>query len=224
MGDAGNRGNRFDIEREKQRKENKMGRRPSDPESLLKKRVFTTGEAAKLLHVSQMSVIKWFNEGKLEGYRVPYSKDRRITRESLVRFVRENNLPFPEILALQKSVLVVDDDPSMRSAIEVIFEDMHDFVVEQASTGYEAGLKMARLEPDLVILDIMLSDMDARTLVKKIREDERLKHAKVLGISAFFKEEDKEELKEAGFDDFLPKPFTAKDLKEKVASLLHIGR
>mgnify|MGYP006302983109 CR=1 FL=1 len=197
-----------------------MGRQPIDERNLYHKRVFTTGEVAKILHVSQMSVIKWFNEGKLDGYRVPYSKDRRITRGSLLKFVKENELPLQEFETLQRSVLIVDNDVSVRNAIEVIFEDREEFNIDQASSGYEAGLKLGRMEPDVIVLDIMLSDMDARNLVKKIRADKTFKHSKILGISAYFKDADVEGLKKLGFDDFLAKPFTANELEKKVEQLL----
>lgn len=197
-----------------------MGRKPKDIRAIIHKKVFTSGEVAKVLHVSQMTVIKWFNEDKLHGYRVPYSKDRRVTRDSLIQFIKENNLPIPELLGLQKRILVVDDDPGMRNAIEVIFEDQPDYKVDHASTGYEAGLMLARLEPDLLILDIMLTDMDARELVKRIRADVGLKHSKIIGISAFFKKSDADELREIGFNEFLPKPFTSSDLISLIQSLL----
>ena len=197
-----------------------MGRQPIDERNLYHKRVFTTGEVAKILHVSQMSVIKWFNEGKLEGYRVPYSKDRRISRESLLKFIKVNSLPIDEFVSLQRNVLIVDDDASVRNAIELIFDDLEEYKIEQASSGYEAGLKLGRTDPDIIILDIMLSDMDSRNLVKKIRADKVLKHCKILGISAYFKDADVEGLKKLGFDEFISKPFTANSLKEKVFALL----
>jgi len=76
------------------------------------------------------------------------------------------------------------------------------------------------MEPDVVVLDIMLSDMDARDLVKKIRTDKTFKHTRILGISAYFKDADSEGLKKIGFDDFLPKPFSANELKDKVSTLM----
>ncbi|MDZ7814967.1 MAG: response regulator [Planctomycetota bacterium] len=115
---------------------------------------------------------------------------------------------------------MVDDDVSVRNAIDVIFEDREEFKIDQASSGYEAGLKLGRMNPDVIVLDIMLSDMDARNLVKKIRADKTFKHSKILGISAYFKDADVEKLKKLGFDDFLPKPFTANELEKKIEVLL----
>jgi uncharacterized protein (TIGR02996 family)/excisionase family DNA binding protein len=62
------------------------------------KKVFTTGQVAKILQVGPRTVAKWFDSGKLKGYRIPGSNDRRIPREHLLRFIREQGLfaPPPE--------------------------------------------------------------------------------------------------------------------------------
>ena len=59
------------------------------------KSVFTTFEAAKLCHVSPLSIINWVNAGRLPAFRTP-GGHRRIRREDLVRFMRENGIPIPE--------------------------------------------------------------------------------------------------------------------------------
>jgi excisionase family DNA binding protein len=56
------------------------------------KRVFTTGQVAKICKVSPTTVQKWFDSGRLTGYRIPGSQDRRILRERLVQFLRDNYL------------------------------------------------------------------------------------------------------------------------------------
>lgn len=60
-----------------------------DPdESLSEKKTFTTGEAAAICKVSQQTIIRCFDAGRLQGFRVPGSKFRRIPREELIRFMR----------------------------------------------------------------------------------------------------------------------------------------
>ena len=54
---------------------------------------FTTGEAAKICKLSQQTIIRCFDRGLIEGFRVPGSKFRRITRSGLDRFIKESNLP-----------------------------------------------------------------------------------------------------------------------------------
>src|SRR4030043_25067 len=57
------------------------------------KTVFTTGEAAKIGMVSQQTIIRCFDSGQLKGFRVPGSRFRRIPREQLYSFMRDNGIP-----------------------------------------------------------------------------------------------------------------------------------
>lgn len=55
--------------------------------------VFTTGEVAKICSVAPRTVSKWFDSGKLKGYKIPGSRDRRITKTALVSFMKSHNVP-----------------------------------------------------------------------------------------------------------------------------------
>ncbi len=67
--------------------------RPNGPESAVPmKRFFTTGEVAKLCGLSQQTVIRCFDDGRLSGFKVPGSKFRRVPREDLLRFLRARPL------------------------------------------------------------------------------------------------------------------------------------
>ena len=57
------------------------------------KTVFTTGEAAKICKVSQQTIIRCFDSGQLKGFRVPGSRFRRIPRDQLYSFMRDNGIP-----------------------------------------------------------------------------------------------------------------------------------
>lgn len=59
-------------------------------------KIFTTGQIAKMLSVAPRTVSKWFDSGRLRGYRIPGSQDRRIPESLLVKFIAENGLPFPD--------------------------------------------------------------------------------------------------------------------------------
>lgn len=66
--------------------------------------VFTTGAVAKLLGVAPRTVSKWFDRGLLAGYRLPGSRDRRVTREALEQFARQHHIPLRELLIPQSTV------------------------------------------------------------------------------------------------------------------------
>jgi len=63
------------------------------------KKILTTGDVAEICNVASRTVHKWFDSGLLAGYRIPGSRDRRITIGELKRFMQEHNMPmtsFPE--------------------------------------------------------------------------------------------------------------------------------
>jgi excisionase family DNA binding protein len=59
------------------------------------KSVLSTGEVARICHVSPRTVQKWFDMKLINGYRIPGSRDRRIPRNELIRFMQQNNIPIP---------------------------------------------------------------------------------------------------------------------------------
>ena len=84
------------------------------------KTVFTTGEAAKICKVSQQTIIRCFDSGQLKGFRVPGSRFRRIPRDQLYSFMRDNGIPTDALDSGKRKILVVDDD-----------EDLVELIVDQ---------------------------------------------------------------------------------------------
>ena len=77
------------------------------------KTVFTTGEAAKICKVSQQTIIRCFDNGQLKGFRVPGSRFRRIPREALYKFMKDNGIPTDALESGKRKVLLVDDEPDI---------------------------------------------------------------------------------------------------------------
>src|SRR6267143_2055289 len=73
------------------------------------KTVFTTGEAAKICKVSQQTIIRCFDNGQLKGFRVPGSRFRRIPREALYKFMKDNGIPTDALESCKRKVLIVLD-------------------------------------------------------------------------------------------------------------------
>jgi len=188
------------------------------------KEVLTTGEVAKICNVTIRTVIKWFESGKLKGYKIPASKDRRIPRAELVRFMREHGMP---LQALEDSrvrrVLIADDE---KKIVELLAEELvgdRYLEIRTAFSGWEAGLALADFKPHLVILDYNLGDMDGLEVIRMIRKNESLGHTKVLLVSGFLTEERGQEILEEGADAFLRKPFGLDTIRAKIDDLLDLG-
>ena len=84
------------------------------------KTVFTTGEAAKVCKVSQQTIIRCFDSGQLKGFRVPGSRFRRIPRDALYRFMKENGIPTDALESGRRRVLIVDDDQAVVDLISEV--------------------------------------------------------------------------------------------------------
>ena len=111
-----------------------------------------------------------------------------------------------------KRVLVADDNPLGR---ELVREALREHVSEliEASDGREALEKILSGKPDLVLLDIQMPVLDGYQVVREIRRDPSLKHLRVVALTAFAMQGDREKALAAGFDDYIAKPVTIEKLK-----------
>ncbi|NIJ52966.1 ATP-binding protein [Dyadobacter arcticus] len=116
----------------------------------------------------------------------------------------------------KRMVLVADDNADMRAYIKRLLEGQ--FTVLTAEDGQEAYLKMLQYKPDLLVSDIMMPKLDGFGLLQKIRLHPELKATPVLFLSACAGEESKVEGLDAGADDYLVKPFSAKELIVRVTN------
>ena len=128
------------------------------------KTVFTTGEAAEICKVSQQTIIRCFDAGRLKGFRVPGSRFRRIPREALVAFMKENAIPVDALDNGKRRVLVVDDDPDVLASLERGLR-LSGFEVSTAVDGAEALRSATETRPDAIVLDINMPVLDGVSVV-----------------------------------------------------------
>jgi excisionase family DNA binding protein len=186
------------------------------------KAVYTTGEAADICKVSQQTIIRCFDSGRLKGFRVPGSRFRRIPREALIAFMKDNNIP-PDALQNGKSrVLVVDDDPEIVELFVDVLERDGRFEVKTASTGYDAGMLTNEFRPDLMILDYMLPDINGNVVCQRVRANPEFEHTKIVIVSGVVNQDEINDLLKAGADEFVKKPFNIEKLIERIGSLLNV--
>ena len=184
------------------------------------KAVYTTGEAAEVCNVSQQTIIRCFDSGQLQGFRVPGSKFRRIPRESLVKFMKVNGIPLDGLESDKIRVLVVDDDPQILELFMDVLQADGRFEVAAASSGYDAGVLTQQFNPDVVVLDYMLGDINGNVVCKTIRQNPKLSHMKVLIISGVVNPSEIEKLMSAGADDFIKKPFNIANVIKRIIELV----
>lgn len=186
------------------------------------KTVFTTGEAAKICKVSQQTIIRCFDSGQLKGFRVPGSRFRRIPREQLYNFMRDNGIPTDALESGKRKILVVDDDVELVELITDVLERDGRFEVKSVNNGFDAGMMVKDYQPDLIVLDVMLPDINGKEVCQRVRTDNSMDMVKIICISGMVEEDKVGDLKAAGANDFMRKPFEVDRLVDRICQLLDI--
>jgi len=186
------------------------------------KDLFTTGEAAEICRVSQQTIIRCFDAGRLEGFRVPGSRFRRIPRQNLVRFMKDNNIPLDSIESGKRKILIVDDDAEIVELLEDVLERDGRFEVKTASSGYEAGMATEKFRPELILLDYMLPDVNGNVVCQTIRRNPEFENIKIIIVSGVVKDDEIARLIKSGAEDFIRKPFNITELTDKITVVLQM--
>ena len=116
-------------------------------------------------------------------------------------------------------ILIIDDDAAIAELLAVNLE-MAGYEVSQASDGIKGQAMALQIQPDLVMLDLMLPRVDGFTVCQRLRRDERTGEIPILMLTALSQTENKVEGFNAGADDYLTKPFELEELLARVRALL----
>lgn len=188
--------------------------------NLRHKSVLTTGEAAEMCGLSQQTIIRCFDSGQLGGFRVPGSKFRRIPRDRLIKFMRDNKIPLDALESDKIKVLVVDDDPDIVELfVDALAKDGR-FEARTARSGFDAGVEANKFRPDIVVLDYMLPDINGNVVCRTIRQSKDLQQIRILIISGVINRSEVDQLLEAGADDFIKKPFNIEAVVDRIVELV----
>lgn len=133
---------------------------------------------------------------------------------------REAPRPMTEVFspAGKQVILLTEDNADVRTFIREQLEGPYQLL--EAGNGRE-GLEMAlEYTPDLIITDVMMPEMDGMEFCRRIKSEEKTSHIPVVILTARAEQTDKLEGLELGADDYLAKPFDARELQVRVANLL----
>lgn len=195
----------------------------SNTQSWADKKIFTTGEAAEICKVSQQTIIRCFDSGRLGGFRVPGSKFRRIPRAELIKFMRANDIPLGTLEIGKKRILVVDDDQAILDLFQDLLSREDRYDVRTCATGYDAGMLTEAFKPHLMILDYLLPDINGNIVCQRLRERDENNATKVLIISGVVNQPEIDGLLKAGASAFLKKPFDVDVLLKTIDELLEVS-
>lgn len=122
------------------------------------------------------------------------------------------------------TILVIDDEPSARIAIQAMLESAGGYDVVMAENGQDGLLKAKELFPDLILLDVMMPGMDGYEVCRQLRADEHLSEVPIFMVTALDDRDSRLQGLEAGADDFLAKPVDSLELKIRLNVLRQVGR
>lgn len=116
---------------------------------------------------------------------------------------------------MKERILLIEDEIELQQNLKEILEH-HSFSVLTADNGIQAIFKIKKQKVDLIICDIMMPEMDGYEFLKIFRTEERNKHIPFIFLSAKVSAEDKQKGIQAGAEDYLTKPISAKLLLNSI--------
>jgi len=186
--------------------------------------IYTTSEVSKICRVSLSTVINWVNRGKLRAFETP-GGHRRIKKEDLDKFLHAYNMPLEQELESSpvKRVLIVDDDlHTVHLLIKHIQNHIPHSKIKTAKDGFELGSRIISFQPDLVILNILLPNLDGFEVCRRIKSMPEAQNTKIAAITAQQKADDEEKVTASGADAYFVKPLPMDDFMARILQLLGI--
>ena len=181
-----------------------------------RKDVFTTGEVARICRVGVSTVLKWFNSGRLKGYRMPGSQDRRIPIENLIRFMKEHGIPLRGLEDyFRYKVLLVATDATFDRLLRESLSKIEDYRFEYASSVFEFGAFVATMRPDAIVIDFSLGRREAIQIVSNLRKDDAYAATLIIGLASE-DEAEPEQLLEYGFNVVFKKPLDVAVIAKRI--------
>jgi two-component system, cell cycle response regulator DivK len=120
---------------------------------------------------------------------------------------------------MSKCILVVEDQPDSRRIIRDMLASTEYEVIE-AENGEEALAAIAKQRPGLILMDVQLPIMDGYTATRRIKADPALQSIPIIAVTSFALDGEEKIAKAAGCDDYVPKPYSPRELLAKIHQYL----
>jgi len=162
--------------------------------------------------VAPRTVSKWFDTGKLQGYRIPGSRDRRIPLHELIQFMRQHGMPLRELEGNTIRILIVDGD---RPSSEQVADDLartDRYEIRTAANGFEAGMVAGSFRPHVILVDVLDEAVDAGEMLHNVRDNPDLAATRIIAVTGSLTSGQSDALLRDGFDQVLRRPFNLNEL------------
>jgi signal transduction histidine kinase len=121
----------------------------------------------------------------------------------------------------QPSILVIDDEPDNFDVIEALL-DSENYQLYYSSSGQQALARLISFQPDVILLDVMMPELDGMEVCRRIKANPQWKVVPIIMVTALTAKEDLALCLTAGADDFISKPVNGIELRARVHSMLRI--
>lgn len=165
-----------------------------------RKDVLTTGQVAQICNVAPRTVTKWFDSGQLRGYRIPGSRDRRIPINELIRFMKAHNIPTDALEKGHIRILLIDSCEDNCKRITEMLTTKGAFDTRCVNNSFDAGLLAQKFLPNIILINLMASSIEAHQLCSQIRQNSDLKDSKIIAIASGLGQNEIAALQKKGFD------------------------
>jgi len=188
-----------------------------------KMRIYSALEVANICGVVNQTAINWIRSNHLKAFITPGGQ-YRVYHDDLVSFMKERGMRIPRALfGDDKSLIIIDDDEPFNNTLLKFFEkEFPNFAIYQSFDGFDAGMKMMKHKPYIVLLDLDLPGVSGKEICFRIKGDITYNNPYVVVITALEEEEIEDELKAKGADLILKKPIDFALLLEHIKEFLQV--
>lgn len=166
----------------------------------MKKQYFTTGELAKLLNISRATVSRKFDAGILTGTKNPITRERLISRDSVVSFAQKYSIDLSSIIYEEKHIAVVSPGDGLATLVENTMSNHHNARIDHYRTGRDALIAFSTTYPDICIIDDAVSDFMPSQLIKAFQSMEPDRQTPLIVYTPF---ENREKYRDLGIEEFV---------------------
>ncbi len=178
----------------------------------------TTHSIARMIGVSPSAVLSWIDKGLINAHRTP-GGHRRVEKGILLKFLREQKMPVPRELVGVSRLLVMDDDAAfLRTVVRILKQRAPQLTVETAANPVDGLLKISTFQPDSVLLDAYMPQMNGLEVCQKIHESAETAHIVIIAVTGRPSVKLSTSFREAGAIACLTKPLDADQLVDMLTN------
>lgn len=183
------------------------------------KTYLTPNDVAERLRVSPITVRQWAQKGMLRAELTP-GGHRRFRCDDVLRFASTRGVQLAEPAAAvtpRRRVLIVDDDHQLARLVQELLCELPETAIELAHDGYEAGFKMLRFVPSIVVMDLTMQGLDGFAVCRRIKAEALTRHVRIIATAGYWSSRNVGLAREAGAEECLAKPLDLPQLLALVA-------